>query len=99
MGLTSKENFEWLANKKACRECAKKYKAAQKKYQRRRTIFEKLLGYCPCCERYFRWPVKTRRRATQYVNEADNWLTACNSCQEEDDVYFNDLWEQYYGSI
>lgn len=89
MGLTSK----------VCKECHKQYKAAQKKYQQHRTIFEKLLGYCPCCERYFRRSIKTTRRNTAYVNEPDNWLTACKKCHIEDEAYFDDLWEQYYGSV
>lgn len=99
MGLTSKANREWLANRKACQECNREYKAAKKKYTRSRTVFEKLLGWCPCCGKYFKWPVKTMRRATRYVNEADNWLTACKKCQDEDDAYFADLWNQYYSSI
>ena len=62
-------------------------------------LIKKLLGYCPCCERYFRWPVTTQRRNTQYIEESANWLTACKACHEEDDAYFADLWDQYYSSI
>ncbi len=62
-------------------------------------LFRTLLGYCPCCEKYFRWPVTTQRRNTQYVEESANWLTACKECHEEDDAYFDDMWAQYYSSI
>ena len=74
-------------------------KKAIKKYKQYRNIFQRLLGYCPCCERYFRWPVTTSRRNTQYVEEASNYLTACKECHAEDDAYFDDLWNQYYSSI
>ena len=88
-----------IETKKACRDCHKKYKAAQKKYQQHRNILKKLLGYCPCCERYFKYNIKTQRRNTAYCDESQNWLTACKACHIEDEAYFADLWEQYYGSI
>ena len=62
-------------------------------------VIKRLLGYCPCCERYFRWPVTTKRRNTQYVEESANYLTACKECHKLDDEYFDDLWNQYYSSI
>ena len=91
MGLikNNREHFEW----------AKKYKVAAKKYEAHRNIFKKLFGYCPCCNRFLRYPVTTERRNTAYVEEASNWLTACDECHNEDEAYFADLWEQYYGSI
>ena len=82
-----------------CMECSKKYRAVAKRYKTYRNIFQKLLGFCPCCERYFKYLVKTERRHTQYCEEASNWLTACKECHEEDDAYFDDLWNQYYSSI
>ena len=88
-----------IYTKKACRDCSRQYRAAKKKYAQHRNIIQKLFGYCPCCERYFRFGVKTQRRATAYVNEDLNWLTACRVCHEDDDEYYADLWEQYYGSI
>ena len=87
------------ADKKACKECSKKYHADAKRYRHYRNIFKMLLGYCPCCERYLRFPVTTERRHTQYCEEASNWLTACKECHDEDDAYFDDLWNQYYSSI
>lgn len=62
-------------------------------------MLKKLFGYCPCCNRYFRWPVTRQRRASQYVNDEANFLVACKECHELDDEYFNDLWQQYYSSI
>jgi hypothetical protein len=91
MGLTYKSI--------ACKTCHKEFKIESKKYRQQRSIFRIVFGYCPCCERYFRWRVKTRRRNTAYAKEADNWLTSCKACKEEDYAYFADLWDQYYGSI
>ena len=89
MGLIDKE----------CRKCSKEYRAKARKYKQHRNTFKVLFGYCPHCERWFRWSVKTQRRHTQYCEEASNWLTACKDCHYEDDEYFDDLWEQYYSSI
>lgn len=97
MGQLTKQ--EKRAHEKACKNCLKQYRAAAKHYQTYRNIFKRLLGYCPCCETYFKYGVKTERRHTQYWDEASNWLTACKDCHEEDDVYFDDLWGQYYSSI
>jgi cytochrome c553 len=88
-----------IKNRREYFECNKKYRAAKRKYQQHRNIFKKLLGYCPCCNRYLRYPVTTERRNTAYVEEASNWLTACNNCHDEDEAYFADLWDQYYSSI
>ena len=85
--------------RQACRKCNNQYATAKKKYSTPRNLIEKLLGYCPCCEKYFRFSTKTKRRSSAYVEEADNWLTACKECQDMDDAYFADLWDQYYSSI
>ena len=88
-----------LIKPKACKRCKKEYSKAKKKYEEHRTFLKKLLGYCPCCERYFRYSVKTKRRNTAYCEEASNWLTACSNCHRDDYEYFADLWNQYYDSI
>ena len=77
----------------------KKQEALRKEYTVKRSLWKRLLGYCPCCERYFRYPVKTERRNTAYVKESNNWLTACRECQEEDYAYYAELWADYYNSI
>ena len=98
MGLTINRVTHRLW-RQACRKCNREYAEAKKKYRRHRSLVEKLFGYCPCCERWFRYSVKTKRRASAYCEEAKNWLTACKECHEEDDAYFADLWDQYYSSI
>lgn len=85
--------------KRELKDSLKKYKAAARKYKTHRSFIKGLLGYCPCCGRYFRYPVTTERRNSQYVNEAVNWLTACDECHFEDNLYFEDLWNTYYSSI
>lgn len=97
--MTKQGKAERKANKSACKTCTKKYRAAQKRYAEYRNIFKIIFGYCPCCESYFRYGIKTQRRNTAYVEEAKNWLTACRVCHEEDEAYFADLWDQYYSSI
>lgn len=69
-----------------------------KKYAIRRTFWKRVLGYCPTCDRYFRYPVTTYRRNTAYCEERDNWLTACEECHEEDFAYFKELWDVYNSS-
>lgn len=98
MGLTTNRvtHRQW---RQACRICNRKYLDAKNKYKHPRSLFEKIFGYCPCCERYFRFGVKTQRRASAYCDESENWLTACKECHEQDDAYFADLWDQYYSSI
>ena len=69
-----------------------------KRYATKRSLIKKMLGYCPCCEQWFKWPVTTERRHTQYCEESNNYLTACPDCQYEDDAYFDELWKDYYAS-
>lgn len=64
----------------------------------KRNWFQKLFGYCPCCEKWFR-RVRTLRQATQYIDDDQNWFTGCKKCDEQNDEYWADMWEQYYGSI
>jgi hypothetical protein len=64
----------------------------------KRNWIQKLFGYCPCCGKWFRI-VRTERRLTRYIDDADNWLTACKACQNHDDEYWSAMWEDYYGSI
>ena len=90
---------ERIATRNICKNCNKWYKFAQKRYAEYRNIFKIVFGYCPCCEKFFKYGVKTRRRNTAYVDESNNWLTACRTCHKEDTAYFADLWDQYYSSI
>ena len=83
---------------KKCPEL-KKQEVLRKKYAVKLPLWKRLLGYCPCCERYFRYPVTTERRNTAYCEESNNWLTACGECQEEDYAYYAELWADYYSSI
>lgn len=66
-----------------------------KLYKTKLHWWKQLLGYCPCCGRYLRWPVTTERRHTEYHEMKDNYLTACKECHYEDDSYFDELWKEY----
>lgn len=50
---------------------------------------------CPCCGE-IKEDVKRRRRNTAYVNDENNFLTACRECQDRDDEYYAERWEEYY---
>ena len=75
------------------------YKQSKKLYATYISWYKKLLGYCPRCERYFRYNVKTTRRNAAYVEESNSWITACKGCREEDYEYFAELQNDYYSSI
>ena len=79
-------------------ECAylKEEKKREKKYRTMLPWWKWLLGYCPCCRRYFKWPVTTTHRHTQYCEEANNYMTSCRECHEEDNAYYDELWKDYY---
>lgn len=70
----------------------------KKKYKVKLPWWQKLFGYCPCCNRYFKWPVTTERRHTEYCEPSNNYLTACKECHYEDDSYFDERWEEYNAS-
>lgn len=74
----------------------KEEKKREKQYREKRSLCKVLFGYCPCCDRYFRWPVTTTRRHTAYCEEANNYMTSCRECHEEDNAYYDELWKDYY---
>lgn len=75
-----------------------KYTPNYKLYAAKRSMMQKLFGYCPCCNRWFKWPITVARRHTEYCDEASNYLTACDECHEEDNAYFDELWRDYNAS-
>ena len=38
------------------------------------------------------------RQRTAYEDEEMNWATLCPDCQQESDVYWDEMWAEYYGS-
>lgn len=38
-----------------------------------------------------------RRQNTAYVHEESNWITVCDTCFEDVEEYWKEMWEQYYG--
>lgn len=70
-------------------------KRIAKSYRAKLSRWKRLIGYCPCCNRYFRWPITTERRLTQYCEESNNYMTACKECHIEDYDYYSELWREY----
>lgn len=76
----------------------REYIKKKRKYAKKVKWWQKILGYCPRCNRYFRYTVKTQRRNTQYGEESSNWITACEECRDDDFEYFQELWDYYNSS-
>ena len=68
------------------------------RYTVHRKWWQRLLGYCPCCGRYFRYPITTERTLTAYVDDSENWLTACKECHRDAYEYYSELWDWYYAT-
>ena len=64
----------------------------------KRNLIQKLLGFCPQCGKYFK-KVRTTRQNTAYVDDTLNFFTGCKSCEEENDAYWAEMWNQCYGSF
>ena len=39
------------------------------------------------------------RRGTAYEDDERNWVVLCPRCQEMDDEYWREQWEEYYNSV
>ena len=61
----------------------------------RRTLFERLFGYCPCCDRWFCRGVKRRRFNAEYADEGDNYVTACRECYDDIQDAMDYAWNEY----
>lgn len=44
-------------------------------------------------------PGTLRRQNTAYADDALNWQTLCDPCQEEADDHWSEMWRQYYSEI
>lgn len=60
-------------------------------------IFNKLFGYCFCCGRYFKYPIK-RELNTAYEKDEKNWICTCRKCYEEAIAHYEEMWLDYYMS-
>ncbi len=52
---------------------------------------------CPYCERWLSFPTIQRQR-TMYQDDYRNYFCGCKHCHEKNDAYWDDIWEDYYGS-
>lgn len=53
------------------------------------------------CERCLVQSSKVERyhQNTAYINEESNWITLCPPCRKENDEYWTERWDEYYGSL
>ena len=82
---------------KACEEFSNAIRSAMATHDNR-PIVQKIFGYCPHCGKWFR-RIRTYRQNTAYVDDDCNFFTGCKACREENDMYWEELWKDYYSSI
>ena len=51
------------------------------------------------CEHCGSKNAEKRRQRTAYADDEKNWRTLCPKCQEENDEYWNEMWDDYYGVV
>ena len=61
-----------------------------------RRFFWRLFGYCPH-HGWFLYP-KRYRMNTAYVEYEANYSIGCKYCQQDSYEYYQELWNDYYGS-
>lgn len=49
----------------------------------KRTLFEKIFGYCRACDRWFCPGVRRRPFNAEYADEGCNHITVCRECYDE----------------
>ena len=47
------------------------------------------------CDRCQDFGAEKYRQNTSYVDDEQNFITLCPFCKEENDEYWNDMWEEY----
>lgn len=56
-----------------------------------------LIHRCPRCNAWFKH-TRIERQATQYDDDLSNWFCGCRYCREENDAYWESMWEDFYSS-
>lgn len=57
-------------------------------------FFKKIVGYCPHCKRYFRYP-KRRITNANYEDKKSNYTHECKECFDRTIEYFQSMWDDY----
>lgn len=60
-------------------------------------LIKRILGHCPHCERYFKYP-KKRMMNTCYEDYESNFVYECMECYERTLEYYQELWDDYNSS-
>ena len=68
-------------------------------YKKVAKFIKPILGFCPLCRKWFKYPRRRRRQNTAYVVEEENYITCCKGCFEMVQEHWNALWSEYYSSI
>lgn len=55
--------------------------------------FEKCEGVSGPCESKYAY---RRHQNTAYEDDSMNYRVLCDACQEESDVYWQEMWDEYY---
>lgn len=57
-------------------------------------LIKKFFGYCPHCNKYFKYP-KRRMTNANYNNKEDNYTFECKECFNRTIEYFANMWDDY----
>lgn len=62
-------------------------------FQTANAVVVGLCDYCGCKG------AARRRQNTAYVNDERNWAILCPLCQDANDDYWRERWDEYYASV
>lgn len=57
-----------------------------------------MIGICPACGK-IKLSIKTVRQNTAYVDDFKNYFRGCEDCREQNDEYWAEMWNDYYGMV
>jgi len=53
------------------------------------------MGQCMRCFKDGTW----QRQKTAYTEEPRNWACYCAECQKDEDLYWDERWQEYYSGL
>lgn len=62
-------------------------------------LIKKLFGYCPYCNRWFQFGVKSRKIVTPYSKQKIRYHVSCKSCFNDLEYDSQKTWEEVYKSM
>lgn len=61
-----------------------------------KNIIKKILGYCPCCGRWFQYSTKRRRISIRYADKKARYYVCCKKCFDDLENEYEQRWERAY---